>query len=95
MLEFLSQPAFRAALGIAVLLAGVYAGYQVVIWLRPTTSKPDTSVDALARNLEEMRLGGDIDEAEHRKIKAVLGKHHGLRTGGQSADGSQLNDCAG
>lgn len=64
----------QAVLAVAILLAAAYAGFLVVNRLRPSTSKADTSAEDLAANFEEMRLEGDIDEAELRKIHAVLGK---------------------
>lgn len=81
MWELLSQPTVQAILAVAVLLVVVAVGYQVVVHLRPTTIKADTSVDHLAQNFEEMQLGGDIDADELRKIKAVLGKTQDSRPG--------------
>lgn len=74
MLEILQQPTVQAVLSVAIVLALVYAAIVVIGRLRPSTIKADTSVEDLAANFEEMRLEGDIDEAELRKIKAVLGK---------------------
>lgn len=74
MLEILQQPTVQAVLSVAIVLALIYAAIVVIGRLRPSTIKADTSVEDLAANFEEMRLEGDIDEAELRKIKAVLGK---------------------
>lgn len=74
MWELLSQPTTRAGLAVAVLLAIFYGCFVVITRLRPSTSKADTNVGDLSENFEEMRLEGDIDDAELRKIKAVLGK---------------------
>ena len=81
MWEWLSQPAVQAILAVAVLLVTMAVGYQVLMRLRPTTIKDDTSVDHLAQNFEEMQLGGDINADELRKIKAVLGKTQDSRPG--------------
>ena len=83
MLEFVSQSNVQATVGIAVLSVVVYFGIQVAIRLRPTTIKPDTNIDALSQNFEEMQLEGDIDEAELRKIRAVIGKTHDANAGSQ------------
>ncbi|MCR9291327.1 MAG: hypothetical protein NXI32_01325 [bacterium] len=72
--DWLSYPAVRAVLAVLVVLVVVFGGIQLLIRLRAATIKPDTNHDDLAKNFEEMRLEGDIDEAELRKIKAVLGK---------------------
>ncbi|MFK7735514.1 MAG: hypothetical protein AB8B50_05790 [Pirellulaceae bacterium] len=74
MVEILQQPTVQAVLSIAVVLALIYAAIVIVGRLRPSTIKADTSVEDLAANFEEMRLEGDIDDAELRKIKSVLGK---------------------
>lgn len=73
-LELLNHPTVQAILSVAVLLIVVYLGIVVLTRLRPSTSKADMNVEDLAANFEEMRLEGDIDEAELRKIKSVLGK---------------------
>jgi hypothetical protein len=73
-LEILQQPTVQAVLSVAGVLLVVYAAILIIGRLRPSTIKADTSVEDLAANFEEMRLEGDIDDAELRKIKAVLGK---------------------
>ena len=74
MWEWLSLPAVQATAGVVALLAAIYGGVQAIFALRPKTSKVDTSVSHLARNFEEMRLGGDISDEELRNIKSVIGK---------------------
>lgn len=74
MLELFNHPTVQAILAVAVLLIVVYLGIFVLTRLRPSTIKADMSVEDLSANFEEMRLEGDIDEAELRKIKSVLGK---------------------
>lgn len=69
------QPATRALVAVAVLMIAVYVGYQVVMALRHSTHTSDMNADSLTENFEEMMLEGDIDPAELRKIKAVLGKN--------------------
>jgi hypothetical protein len=89
MMEFVSQPALQATVSVAVIIAVMWLGFHVAIRLRPTTSKPDTSAVAWAQNFEEMRLEGDIDDAELRKIKAVLGEKRGAMAGAESMAGSR------
>ena len=79
--DWLSQPTVQAAFAVAALLVAVYVGIQVLSRLRASTCKADTSEEDLAQNFQEMRLGGDIDEAELRKIMSVLGKSQETRSG--------------
>ena len=72
--DFVSQPVVQVVLAVAVLLAAGYLGFMVVARLRPSTNIADTSSDDFKANFEEMRLEGDISEAELRNIQAVLGK---------------------
>lgn len=74
MWDWLSQPTVQTVLAVLVLLAVLYFGFLSLKWLRPSTSKDDMNPLDLAKNFEEMQLEGDIDEAELRKIKAVIGK---------------------
>ena len=74
MWDWLSNPPVRSVLAVAVLMVVIYGGIQVISRLRDLTIKPDTNAEDLFKNFEEMRLEGDIDEAELRKIKSVLGK---------------------
>ena len=81
MWDLLSQPVVQAVLAVAFLLVALMVGYQVLVGLRPSTCKADTSVEELAHNFEEMRHDGEIDDQELRKIKAVLGKTQETRPG--------------
>ena len=74
MSEMISNPTVQAVLAVTVLMIVVYVGIQLVVRLRPSTGKADTNAADLTSNFEEMCLEGDIDEAELRKIKTVLGK---------------------
>lgn len=77
MWETLSQPAVQAAISMAVLLAVVFVAFQVAKRLRDATRTSDMNVGDLAQDFEQMQAGGDLDEAELRRIKAVIGKKHG------------------
>lgn len=74
MWDWLSLPAVQVVLATLTMLAIIYVGWQVAWALRPSTCTGDTNVDHLARNFEEMQLGGDISDEELRNIKSVLGK---------------------
>jgi uncharacterized membrane protein len=74
MWDFLSSTPVQLTLGIVVLLILCFAAYQYVARLRDF-SKDDMSItQEVARNFEEMRLGGDLSDAEFRNIQSVLGK---------------------
>ncbi len=79
MWDFLSHPTVQALLGVTVLFATIYVGIRVAKALRPATSKAAMNADSLAENFEEMRLQGDIDEGELRRIRAVLGETRDTR----------------
>jgi hypothetical protein len=74
MWEWIGLPAVQVVVGTVILLAVMYGGFKAIVALRPSTCIGDTNVDHLARNFEEMRLGGDISDEELRNIKSVLGK---------------------
>lgn len=74
MWDWLSLPAVQVVLATLTMLAVIYGGWQIALALRPSTRTGDTNVDHLARNFEEMQLGGDISDEELRNIKSVLGK---------------------
>ncbi len=79
MWDLLSQTKVQAALAAASLLIVLFVAYRVIEALRPSISKDDTVDRDLARDFEEMRLGGDIDAEELRSIRAVLEKTHDQR----------------
>ena len=65
----------EAVIVVAIVLAVAYVGFRYLSYLRPKTSKDDTSPTDLLSDLEELRSGGDISEEELRSIKAVLGRN--------------------
>ena len=73
MWDLLDIPVVQAILGVTLLLVAIYVGYRVIVALRPSTSKADTSVHDLLNDFEEMQLEGDINAQELRSIKALLG----------------------
>jgi uncharacterized membrane protein len=70
--DLLSSSVVQAVLGILVLLAVSLVAYYILQKLRVSSSEEAGFVDSLQKNFEEMRSGGDINEAEFRKIKASL-----------------------
>jgi uncharacterized membrane protein len=81
MREWLDFPVVQALLAVVFVMALVLVGLRVVVALRPSTGKADTSDDYLAQNFEEMQLEGDISDEELRTIKAVIGKTRDKRPG--------------
>lgn len=79
MWDLLNHSALQGVLGLVVLFAAIYIGCRIIMALRPATGKNDTNVYPLAENLEEMLREGDIDEAELRRIRAVLGTSQDTR----------------
>lgn len=75
MWEMFSHPAFQAAISVAVLLAVVFVAFQVAKRLRDATLTGDMNMLDLSQDFEQMRAEGDLDEAELRRIKAVIGKN--------------------
>lgn len=73
MWDLLSQPVVRVLLGLTILCPIVYFAAMVIKALRPATVTDDTSDDQLFGNFEEMLRDGDIDDAELRRIQAVIG----------------------
>ena len=74
MWDFLSSTPAQLVLGIVVLMTLCFISYWVMVRLRDF-SKDDASISQeVARNFEEMRLGGDLSDAEFRNIQSVIGK---------------------
>jgi uncharacterized membrane protein len=69
---FLSQSTVQAVLGILILLVLSVVAYYALAKLRGSSSEDTEFVDSLEKNFEEMRSGGDISEAEYRRISASL-----------------------
>ncbi|MCO8125046.1 hypothetical protein NHH03_25135 [Stieleria sp. TO1_6] len=70
-MELLSDPAVKAGLALLILIILSTAAFFLVARLRDYTSEDwDPSVDE-PLNLQEMRLKGDISEAEFRTIQAA------------------------
>jgi hypothetical protein len=70
--QYLSDPTVQSVLGILILLAVCSVAFHLLSRLRDST-KQDVPMDELLRkNFEEMRSGGDINEAEFRNIASLL-----------------------
>ncbi|GIW98319.1 MAG: hypothetical protein KatS3mg111_1652 [Pirellulaceae bacterium] len=72
------HPILLASLGMFAL---VFIGIAAIKRLRPTTQTSGINGDQLAKNFEDLSREGVIDEAELRRIKAVLGETQGKRPG--------------
>ncbi len=63
---------FQAVLGVLILLAVCSLAIYVMSRLRESNTQ-DVPLDQLVRkNFEEMRSGGDISDAEFRKLTSLL-----------------------
>jgi hypothetical protein len=73
MWEFLSQPAVRVILSVLAVMLVSCLGYFLLERLRDSSKKGHSASTDLLTNFEEMRLQGDISDAEFRNIRSVLG----------------------
>ena len=74
MQEFLTTPAARTVLWVAVLLIMMAVGFYVVRRFRDRIDDDRLTPSDLLTNFREMQHGGDISEKEFRTIKTVLGQ---------------------
>ena len=70
--KLLSNPTLQASLGVLILLAVCWLAFYVMARLRESNAQDIQLHDLVKKNFEEMRSGGDISEAEFRKIKSLL-----------------------
>ena len=63
---------FQAGIGILFLLFLSVIAYYLLSQLRGLTRKDSRTAELLQKNFEEMRIEGDISEAEFRKIRESL-----------------------
>lgn len=73
MQEFLTTPAAKAVLWVAVLLVLMAVGYFLVRRYRDRSDDDRQTASDLLTNFREMHHEGDISEREFRTIKTVLG----------------------
>ncbi|MFO0011489.1 MAG: hypothetical protein ACK553_01995 [Planctomycetota bacterium] len=69
---FFSDTVVQAVLGLLVLSVATGIAFFALSKLRDSNTKDQPASDLLEKNFEEMRSGGDIDDQEFRKIKALL-----------------------
>ena len=75
----------QAILAISVLLGLVIVGVLIVQSFRGGAAEKGASANELLANFQEMRSRGDINDADYRKIKSVLGDQlHGKLTDGKN-----------
>ena len=63
---------FQAGIGILALLSISVIAYYLLVRLRGLNSVDSEGAKLLQKNFEEMRIEGDISEAEFRKIRASI-----------------------
>ena len=67
-----TNPTLQASLGVLILLAVCWLAFYVMARLRESNAQDIPVHDLVVKNFEEMRSGGDISEAEFRKITSLL-----------------------
>ena len=68
----LSNPTLQASLGVLILLAVCWLAFYVMVRLRDSNARDIPLHDLVKKNFEEIRSGGDISDAEFRKITSLL-----------------------
>jgi len=68
-----TETLIQAILAIGMLIGLVLVGVLIVQSFRGGAAKKGPSANELLMNFQEMRSRGDIDDADYRKIKSVLG----------------------
>jgi uncharacterized membrane protein len=63
----------QAILAVGVLIGLVIVGVLIVQSFRGGAADKGSTANELLSNFQEMRSRGDIDDADYRKIKSVLG----------------------
>jgi uncharacterized membrane protein len=72
--NLLNNPTIQAALGVLIVLTVSAIAFHLLSKLRGSNNQDHSTADLLQKNFEEMRSGGDISEAEFRRISASLGQ---------------------
>ena len=72
--NLLNNPTIQAALGVLIVLTVSAIAFHLLSKLRGSNNQDHVTTDLLQKNFEEMRSGGDISEAEFRRISASLGQ---------------------
>jgi len=68
----LYSPTFQAVLGVLILLAVCWLAIYVMARLRESNTQDEPLDEVVLKNFEEMRSGGDISDAEFRKLTSLL-----------------------
>jgi uncharacterized membrane protein len=68
-----AETLIQAILGIGILIGLVIVGTLIVQSFRGGAAEKGTSANELLGKFQEMRSRGDINDADYRKIKSVLG----------------------
>jgi hypothetical protein len=70
--DLLSHPTVQSVLGVLILLTVCAIAVYVLSKLRDSNTQDVPMDELLRKNFEEMRSGGDINEAEFRNIASLL-----------------------
>ena len=70
--HLLSNPTVQSVLSVLILLTVCSIAIYVVSKLRDSNTQDVPMDELLRKNFEEMRSGGDINEAEFRNIASLL-----------------------
>ena len=68
----LASPTFQAVLGVLILLAVCWIVVYVMARWRESNTQDVPLDEQVRKNFEEMRSGGDINDAEFRKLTSLL-----------------------
>jgi uncharacterized membrane protein len=68
-----SETLIQAILALGVLISLVAVGVVIVQSFRGGAAEKGPSANELLANFQEMRSRGDIDDADYRRIRSVLG----------------------
>jgi len=80
---------------LGVLIGLVVVAVLVVQRFRGSALGTSAEAGELLEDFEEMRSRGDIDDADYRKIKSVLGaRFHGKQLHGKQSGGTEIKDSS-
>jgi|SRR5437762_800526 len=76
-----TETVVQVILALGVLMGLVIVGVVIVQSFRGGAADKGASANELLANFQEMRSRGDIDDADYRRIRSVLGAelHQGLK----------------
>jgi hypothetical protein len=81
------DPTIQSVLGVLIVMTVSFIAYYWLSKLRDSTKQDVPMEELLRKNFEEMRSGGDINEAEFRNIASLLSGQSRRSTTSSSDDG--------